>query len=730
MQAIKYAVKHRRYYRTRIHFPFLRRRAELCIAVEKKLTGISGVTMVKVRSNSGSVIIEHPDGMLPIATIHGNVSKTIAGFQPSPETPYIKPEKSIPCCSCNNKPEKKNRINHVSGPLLIFSGIYILYLLGKSLFTATSVTTTIAARVFSLPAIVAFGLSLPIQHQALENLKKTGRPDMGLISTGLLYISILTGNVLASLTVFWLFNLSSWLEDRIKTNTRQAVREMLTGRQKKVWLLKEDLEIEVETKSLIPGDIISLGLGDTIPVDGTIIRGNALVNEATLTGESLPVTRTTEDEVLAGTTIESGEVRVRVDRAGEETRLAAIIRLIETAENDPGELQRTSQKFSQVMVPISLGLAGAAFLFTGNLLQAMAVLIITCPCALRLSTSVAVSSAMSRAAREGILIKGGRYVEIAGMVNVLVLDKTGTLTAASSEVMAISAMDKRYKTKTILQLAASVQKKWYHPLSRAVVRKAEEKNLLLLPCEQTELITGRGTRAIIKNREILVGSLKFMEERLVPCSSVKKQQKEKNLDMNTGILYVASAGHIIGRLEVKSKIQGDIFQALQKIRAMGIKHIVLLTGDNQAGTEQILKKFDFDEVSTGQSPEDKAAWINNWKKQHPEDVVAMVGDGINDTPAFAAADLSLAMGEGGADVTVEYADIVLQPGSINQVTATLALGRQTLRVIKESYTIAIGLNAATLTGTTLGIISPITGALVHNMITIAAVSNAATTSQK
>ena len=730
MQAIKYAVKHRRYYRTRINFPFLRRRAELCIAVEKKLTGISGVTMVKVRSNSGSVIIEHPDGMLPIATIHGNVSKTIAGFQPSPETPYIKPEKSIPCCSCNNKPEKKNRINHVSGPLLIFSGIYILYLLGKSLFTATSVTMTIAARVFSLPAIVAFGLSLPIQHQALENLKKTGRPDMGLISTGLLYISILTGNVLASLTVFWLFNLSSWLEDRIKTNTRQAVREMLTGRQKKVWLLKEDLEIEVETKSLIPGDIISLGLGDTIPVDGTIIRGNALVNEATLTGESLPVTRTTEDEVLAGTTIESGEVRVRVDRAGEETRLAAIIRLIETAENDPGELQRTSQKFSQVMVPISLGLAGAAFLFTGNLLQAMAVLIITCPCALRLSTSVAVSSAMSRAAREGILIKGGRYVEIAGMVNVLVLDKTGTLTAASSEVMAISAMDKRYKTKTILQLAASVQKKWYHPLSRAVVRKAEEKNLLLLPCEQTELITGRGTRAIIKNREILVGSLKFMEERLVPCSSVKKQQKEKNLDMNTGILYVASAGHIIGRLEVKSKIQGDIFQALQKIRAMGIKHIVLLTGDNQAGTEQILKKFDFDEVSTGQSPEDKAAWINNWKKQHPEDVVAMVGDGINDTPAFAAADLSLAMGEGGADVTVEYADIVLQPGSINQVTATLALGRQTLRVIKESYTIAIGLNAATLTGTTLGIISPITGALVHNMITIAAVSNAATTSQK
>lgn len=733
MQTVNYFVKHNKSYRTRIFFPFLRSRAGLCAAVNKKIAELPGVVTVQVRSISGSVIIEHPNEIIPITIIHDTVAKKIGEFKYSPEISYIKSEKTP---TCNDKSGIKTRKNHVSPPFLILSGIYIIYLFAKRLFTTVTVSTSIVARVLNMPALIAIGLSLPIQRQALANLKKTGKPDMGLISTGLLYVSILTGNVLAALTVFWLFNLSNWLEDKIRTSTRQAVREMLTGRQKKVWLIKDEnietIEIEVEADTLLPGDLINLRSGDIIPVDGTVVRGNALLNEATLTGESLPVSKTIRDEVLAGTTIENGEIILRVDRAGEETRLAAIIRLIETAENDPGQLEQTSQKISRFMVPVSLGLAGVAFLFTGNLLQAMAVLIITCPCALRLSTSVAVSSAMSRAASYGILIKGGRYVEIAGMVNVLVLDKTGTLTAPTSEVTTVAVMDKRYKPETILQLAASVQRKWPHPLSRAVVRKAKEKKIEFLPCGQSEMITGQGVGGVIKNREILVGSLRLMEDRLLPGSLIKEHQKQNtnNIDVDTGSLYVAVAGRLIGKLETKSELRGDIEKSLKQIRGLGIRHIAILTGDNRSGTELILKEFDFDEVLTAQSPEDKAAWINNWKKQHPGDVVAMVGDGVNDTPAFAGADLSLAIGDGGADVTVEYADIVLQPGNINQVAATLAIGQEALRAIRGSYTIAIGLNAVTLSGTTLAIISPVSGALIHNMITVAAVSNAATTGKK
>ena len=724
MPIIKYSVKHRQAYRTRVRFCHLKRCQDLCAVIEKRLLDVSGITSVLVRNTSGSVIIEHPDGKVALSTIFDIViSAQSDGLIQTPSQQASKSTHSASCISCSSNSSTQN--NHVSGKVLLVSGLYILYLFAKRLFTTVIIPTTFIGRVFTLPALAALGLSRPIQHQAIENFKQTGKADMGLISTGLLYISILTGDVLAALAVFWLFNLSSWLEERIKTRTRQAVREMLSGKVQNVWLVKEGAEIEVEVNSLEPGDIISLRLGNTIPIDGTVVKGEALVNESTLTGEGMPVIRQKDDTVLAGTVLEEGDILVRVDKAGEETRLAAIIRLIETAESDPGELQLTSQRFSQAMVPVSLVLAASAFVFTGSLLQAMAVLIITCPCALRLSTSVAVSSAMSRAAIDGILIKGGRYIEIAGRVNVLVLDKTGTLTDMASEVATVTVLDKRFKESTILQLAASAQKTWPHPLSRAVTNKAEKLGLPLLICEETDLVVGQGVKAKIKssNKGVLVGSRHFMEKNQISCSHKVIARRQKEIS-GASRLYVACNNRLIGLIETRSKVRGDVAQGIKKLRTMGIDHIVLLTGDHKTGTNGLKERFGFDEVCWSQSPEDKASWIKNWKAKHPEDIVAMVGDGINDTPAFATANLSLAIGEGGADVTVEYADIVLQRGGIDQVATTLALGRKTLGTIKESYAIAISMNAATLGMTTFGLISPVAGALLHNMITVATVTNA------
>ncbi len=716
-----YTIKQSRPYRTRIRFRYLRWRDDLCAAVRKNLLDLPDVTNVRVRSRSGSVIVEHPSGPVVLAEIVNLVRETETDSALA--LPVAGLKRSVPCCSAGSGIKNNTRKNHVSGPVLLLSGLYILYLFGKQLLTTVIVPTSLAARVFTLPALVAFGLSLPIQRQAIDNLKQTGKPDMGLISTGLLYVSILTGNVLAALTVFWLFNLSSWLEDRIKTRTRQAVREMLSGKVDTAWLVKDDLEIEVDVSSLQPGDIISLRLGYTIPVDGTVVKGKALVNEAAMTGESLPVSKEVGKTVLAGTLLENGEIQVRVDKAGEDTRLAAIIRLIESAETDPGELQRSSQRFSQAMVPVSLTLAAVAFIFTGNLLQAMAVLIITCPCALRLSTSVAISSAVSNAAAQGILIKGGRYIEVAGRVNVLVLDKTGTLTDMASEVATVTVLDKRFKTDTILQLAASAQKTWPHPLSRAVTNKAEKIGIPLLICEETDLVVGQGVQAKINNKDVLVGNRNFMEKNQIPCSHKVLPRNQKELS-GASRLYIACNNRLIGLIETRSRVKGNVAQGVKQLRAMEVEHIVLLTGDHKSGTSGFKERFGFDEVCWGQSPEDKASWIKNWKAQHPEDIVAMVGDGINDTPAFATADLSLAIGEGGADVTVEYADIVLQRGGIDQVATTLALGRKTLGTIIESYAIAISLNVGTLGLTTLAAISPVAGALLHNMITVAAVTNA------
>lgn len=719
---VHYVIKQQQPYRTRINFPRLKSRKSLCAVIRKKLRKMPEITTVQVRAATGSVILEHPSTPVNLAIITALVNKDYICAKLTAHQRPVRQKITASCC-IGNASQNNTRKNHVTGFSLLLSGLYIIYLFGKQLFATTSTITTIATPIFTLPALVAFALSLPIQLQAVDNLKRTGRPDMGLISTGLLYLSIFSGNVLAALTAFWMFNLANWLEDRIRIRTRQAVRGMLTDRINTAWLVKDDMELEVDANSLESGDIISLRLGNTIPVDGVIVEGSSLINESTMTGEGLAVCKQSGDKVLAGTIIESGNILVKTSKAGEATRLAAIIRLIETAETEAGELQHTSQRFSQIMVPISLTLAAIAFIITGSLLQAMAVLIITCPCVLRLSTSVAVSAAMSCAARQSILIKGGRYLEIAGKVNVLVLDKTGTLTDMTSEVTTVTLVDKRFKADTLLQLAASTQKKWPHPLSRAVTSKAEATGLPLLPCTQTDMVTGYGVKGIVNNKTILVGSRRFMQKNKITRIPNNQSNNFKKISAESR-LYVACNGSLIGIIEIQSKVRGNLGQTLKQLRNIGIKHIALLTGDHQTAAIALKEKFHFDEIHWEQSPEDKAAWIKKWQDKHPKDIVAMVGDGINDTPAFAAAHLSFAIAEGGADVTVEYADIVMQPGNIDQLLITLMLGQNTLASIKKSYTMAISLNAATLATTTFGIISPVTGALLHNLITIATVKSA------
>ncbi len=723
---MRYTIRHRKPYRTRIQIPRLKGKPAVCSDLETRLQDYEDFTRVRIHHKTGSIIIEHPQKKVAISAILTRVKTLVDTLPEMVIQPPVRPS-STSASQCRSD----KRSCHVNGATLAFSGLYLLYLFAKRVFGTLTMPATVAAGLLTLPAIVAIGLSLPIQRHALDNLKKTGKPDMGLISTGLLYASILTGNVLASLTVFWLFNLSSWLENRIRTRTRTAVREMLTGNVQNVWILQDGVELEVDINTVGAGDIVVLRPGNVIPVDGVVIGGQSLVNEASLTGESILVSKADDDHVLAGTIIEEGHITVRVEKAGDETRLASIIKLIEEGENTPGELQRTSEKFSQAMVPVSLGLAGLAFLLTGNLLQAMAVLVITCPCAIRLSTSAAVSSGMSVAARQGILVKGGNYLELAGRVNVLVLDKTGTITDRVSEIYAIEVFDKRFKEESLLEFAAAVQKHWQHPLSRAITGFAEKRGIKIPECDSARLVVSRGVAGSVKGSDILMGNYHFMEEQqLTIPQQGTTEYSSSSLSGNRNQLFIAKDGKVLGRFETRSNIRQDAAAGLSRVKDLHLDKLVLLTGDSPSGVRGLAERFDFDVVLAEQSPEDKANWIRNWKELHPQAVIAMVGDGINDTPAFAAADLSLAIGDGGADVSLEYADIVLQKGNVDQVADILEIGRLSLQRMQESYTIALGANGLLLLLTTFGWLSSVAGALLHNLTTVTAVSHAALTGQK
>ncbi len=659
--------------------------------------------MVTVRPKTGSVIVEHPGNPVQIKDIVQIVRRSLRA-----RTGKVSP---VPATA---RPEGAR---HVSGPMLVLSGLYLVYLVLRRLFTPLASPLSLARRAFTLPYLLIVFLSLPIMRHSLDNLRRTGKLDMGLVSLLLLYASLFLGNLLSALLVIWLFNLSSWLETRVQAFTRRAVREMLAGNISRGWLVREDgVEVEVDTDTLQVGDLIALRTGYAIPVDGKVSSGQIVVNEASLTGEELPVLKTAGDVVYAGTLVEGGAARVRVTNVGKDTRLAAIFRLIEQAEQHTSQAERTSQLISQKMVPFAIGLAATAFLTTGNLLLAMTVLIVTCPCALRLSTSVAVSSALSNGAGKGIFIKGGSFVERSGSVNVLVLDKTGTLTSAHARVENVEVVDETESPASILQLCASIPMLRQHPYGRAVAQAAGEAGMVRHSCEKDEAIVGKGVRARVEGKAVLVGNRRLMLDNSVPLDTL--QQSALAMDDGDNRLFVAREKQLMAAITVRSALREDIQEMVASLRSLGITTITILTGGREADVNGLQQQLGVDIVLSEQSPEEKAAWIMNRKLAHPSDVIAMVGDGVNDTPAFAASDLSIAVGVGGSDIAVEYADIVVRDASAEQLQHLFGLGRRTVEQIRENHFQAVGLNGLLLVLMLTGYINPLAGALLHNLVTV------------
>lgn len=701
-------------FRTRIRYRIFLHQPGCCRYMEEILAKMDGVATAQVRPRSGSVVLVHPDTPLDTDRILALVQSkeaVLTGLMGDGTSRITRDRTTLD----PGTPAGHRARYHVSGAGLVITGTAGL-LAWAGLLPAVS----LLGGLLSLASLAALWLSLPIQRQALDNFHDSGHMDMGMVSTGVLYYSLATGSAGTALAVSWLFNLSGWMETRIRRHTCRNVREMLAGRTRKAWLVRGGAEVEVDAATLEPGHEIRVRQGNTIPVDGRVTWGEALVSEAAMTGESMPAAKQKGAPVMAGTLVMDGDIRVCVEKAGDHTRLAAIIRLIESADTHVGELGRASLELSRAMVPVSLLLASTVFLATGSLLRAMTVLMVVCPCALRLSTSVAVSTAMGRAAAQGILIKGGEYVETAGRVNVVVLDKTGTLTGPESRVTGITPLDRRFREETLLRLAAGALKTWHHPMSRAVAAAARERGLTLPNCECSRPRVGQGFEAVMDGRTIRVGSQQFMAAAGIRIDAAQDEQSPESL------LYMAENNRALGIFHVSHPQRPDAGpREVARLRGMGISCLALLTGDSRANSSGLQWELGLDEVCWGMSPEDKAQWIYARRQTFPTDVVAMLGDGINDTPAFSKAHLALAVGESGEDVTLEYADIVLQQGSLAPLADTLALGRETLARIKQSYAIAVSLNLAILGLLSFGLVSPVAGALLHNLTTVLAVANAA-----
>lgn len=520
-------------------------------------------------------------------------------------------------------------------------------------------------------------------------------------------------------TVLFIMLLGEFLEHLTVGKTRKAITSLIQIAPKTAWVKRNGGEIRIPIEEVKDREIVIVKPGERIPVDGKIISGCGSINQSVLTGESIPVEKGVGDRVYCGTINESGSCEIESTQVAEDTKLAQIKRLILEAQAEKSPTQRTMDRFARYFIPAILGIALLTFLITGEATRAITILIVACPCALVLGTPTAVVAAIGNAARQGILIKGGVYLEQLGRIRTLLMDKTGTLTHGKPNVVEIHGLDGTDE-KEVLYWAAIAEKRSEHPLSKAVTERANEMGLTIPHPESFESLRGKGVKAKWNGKAILLGSAQFLkEEKVILPESAMELLERKESEGATSLLL--SLDHrLLGLIFIADTVREEAKIAMDQIRKEGISEIWMLTGDSPRVAERIGKEVGL-RYEANLLPEEKVMIVKEWKRKGRG--VAMVGDGINDAPALAVADVGIAMGAEGTDVAIETADIALMKDELLKIPIAIRLSRKALRVIKQNIAFALAFNTALVFLSAQGWVTMILGAVMHQASSLLVILN-------
>ena len=520
-------------------------------------------------------------------------------------------------------------------------------------------------------------------------------------------------------TVIFIMLLGEFLEYLTVGKARKAIASLIQLSPKTAWVRREDREVQVPIEEVKAKEVVIVKPGERIPVDGKIISGCSSINQSMLTGESIPVDKGMGDRVYCGTINESGSCEIETTQVAEDTKLAQIKRLILEAQAEKSPTQRIMDRFARYFIPAILLIALATFLITGEPIRAITILIVACPCALVLGTPTAVVAAIGNAARQGILIKGGEYLEQMGRLKTLLMDKTGTLTHGKPKVVEMKAFN-GVDAKEVLYWAAIAEKRSEHPLARAITEKADEIGLTIPHPEVFENFRGKGVKAKRDSRTIIVGRAEWLAgEGIEIPDSVKELLKTKESEGMTSLL-VSLDGRLLGTVSISDTLRERAKATIDKIRGEGVSEIWMLTGDSEQVANRIGNELGI-RYEARLLPEDKVRRVKEWKRKGQ--VVAMVGDGVNDAPALAAADIGIAMGAVGTDVAIETADIALMTDELEKIPTVIRLSRKALRVIKENLVFALVFNTAMVILSAQGWVTMILGAIVHQASSLLVILN-------
>ncbi len=527
-----------------------------------------------------------------------------------------------------------------------------------------------------------------------------------------MFAAVAIGDIFAAGEVAFIMALGALLEEATTERAKKGLKKLISLAPVKGRKIQDNKEKMISVESIQSGDYLRILPGETIPVDGRIINGETTVDQSIMTGESIPVDKTIDDDVFGGTINCFGAIDIIATKVGEDSSIQKMIQLIRNAEQKQAPIQRITDTVASRLVPIALMIACIGYLVTGNIIVGVTVLVVFCPCALVLATPTAVMAAIGQATKHGVIIKSGEILETMGKVDTMAFDKTGTLTRGQLAVQSILAVDTDYSETDILQLAASAEAKSEHPIGKAIVSHAIEQDLEILDTTSFTMFVGKGIIAVIKGRELYCGNERFLEEHNIIVNESIQQTVNVYRSEGKVSVIIANNEHIIGIITLSDTMRNDAINMISAISSLDMT-IVLLTGDSKEAATYIGKKSGVSEIHAELLPGEKVSIIESLQGKHHK--VCMVGDGINDAPAMKTADVSIAMGTIGSDIAIETADIALMSDDLSKIPYIKRLSDATIKTIKFSIALSMVINCIAIILSLLEVLTPTTGALVHNV---------------
>ena len=564
------------------------------------------------------------------------------------------------------------------------------------------------------PAWVSVVISgLPLLYLAVWRI--IYNPGISKISSALLitiamFAALAIGDLFAAGEVAFIMAVGAILEDMTTKRARKGLRQLISLAPVQGRRIRDGREEMIRAEEIRPGDILRVLPGETIPADGRVASGETSVDQSVMTGESLPVDKGVGDEVFCGTLNCFGAIDLEVVREGEDSSLRQMIRLVQEAENRQAPMQRIADRCASWLVPAALLIALGAYIAAGNIVTAVTVLVVFCPCALVLATPTAIMAAIGQAAKHGVIIKSGEALENMGRVDVIAFDKTGTLTCGRLVVSDILPLDSSISEEKLLEMAASAELKSEHPLAKAITSFAEEREMILTEPEVFRMMAGRGVYAELSGKKVLCGSERFLEEQGVAADRETRNFLERLRVQGKASLLVAEEGRCIGIIALSDVLRPEAEEMIRQLHDMRVR-TVLLTGDNRKTAAYFAEQAGIMEARAELLPEEKVKSIRELQREHH---VCMIGDGVNDAPALKTADVSAAMGSMGSDIAVDAADIALMGDDLSRIPYLKRLSDATVKTIKASIGMSMTINFAAIILSVLGMLNPTTGALVHN----------------